>query len=77
MSMPDDLFYPVGAISCIIVFTAHVPHDSDKHHESWFGYWKDDGFKKDRVEGRVAKELDQWEKKKEEWISMYRKKEIP
>lgn len=77
MSMPDDLFYPVGVVSCIMVFTAHVPHESDRHHESWFGYWKDDAFKKDRVEGRIPKSHELWEKKKEEWISMYRKKEIP
>ncbi len=74
MSMPDDLFYPVGVVSCIMVFTAHVPHNSDQHHESWFGYWKNDGFKKDRVQGRLATET--WKKIREEWLDMYRKKEI-
>ncbi|MCX6812034.1 MAG: N-6 DNA methylase, partial [Candidatus Berkelbacteria bacterium] len=54
MSMPNDLFYPVGVVTCIMVFTAHVPHDSDQHHESWFGFWKDDGFRKDKVKGRIA-----------------------
>lgn len=75
MSMPDDLFYPVGVVPCIMVFTAHVPHDSDQHHESWFGYWKNDGFKKIKKEGRVA--TDKWPKIRESWIDMYRKKEIP
>src|SRR3989344_7085528 len=37
MSMPNDLFYPVGVVSCIMVFTAHVSHNSDPRHESWFG----------------------------------------
>jgi type I restriction enzyme M protein len=78
MSMPDDLFYPVGVVSCIMMFTAHVPHESDRHHESWFGYWKDDGFRKDRVEGRIAKSHDEWEKKKDEWIRAFtNRKEIP
>jgi hypothetical protein len=74
MSMPSDLFYPVGVVACIMVFTAHVPHNSDSHHESWFGYWKDDGFRKDRVEGRIPTE--RWPKIREEWLDMFRKKEI-
>jgi type I restriction-modification system DNA methylase subunit len=76
MSMPDDLFYPVGVVTCIMVFTAHTPHESDPHHESWFGYWKNDGFVKDKREGRIDKH-GKWEEIREEWLSMYRKKEIP
>lgn len=30
LSMPDDLFYPVGAITCIMVFAAHTPHAQNK-----------------------------------------------
>lgn len=66
MSMPNDLFYPVGTVACIMVFTAHVPHDSDEHHESWFGYWKDDGFRKDKVQGRIATE--RWPEIRGKWI---------
>src|SRR3990167_1628501 len=74
MSLPDDLFYPIGVVACIMVFTAHVPHDSDKHHESWFGYWKDDGFRKDKVEGRIA--TNRWQLIHEEWLETFRRKEI-
>ncbi|NTW30306.1 MAG: N-6 DNA methylase [Candidatus Moranbacteria bacterium] len=74
MSMPDDLFYPVGVVACIMVFTAHVPHESDPHHESWFGYWKDDGFRKDRVEGRIPTK--RWPEIREKWLYMYRRQEI-
>lgn len=74
MSMPNDLFYPIGANPCIMVFTAHVPHDSDSHHESWFGYWKDDGFKKVKKEGRVP--TPRWEKIREQWLNMFKKNEI-
>jgi type I restriction-modification system DNA methylase subunit len=75
MSMPDDLFYPVGTVTCIMVFTAHTPHDSDKHHESWFGYWKNDGFRKDKKEGRIA--TNKWLEIKENWIAAFSsKKEI-
>jgi type I restriction-modification system DNA methylase subunit len=75
MSMPDDLFYPVGTVTCIMVFTAHTPHDSDKHHESWFGYWKNDGFRKDKKEGRIA--TNKWIDIKEKWLVAFsNKKEL-
>lgn len=74
MSMPNDLFYPVGMVPCIMVFTAHVPHNSDSDHKSWFGYWKDDGFRKDKIQGRIS--TDRWPKIKEKWLDMFRRKEI-
>lgn len=78
MSMPDDLFYPVGVVTCIMVFTAHVPHESDTHHESWFGYWKDDGFRKDKAQGRIPKSAEIWQTIKRGWlIDLSNKKEIP
>jgi type I restriction enzyme M protein len=77
MSMPDDLFYPVGVVTCVMVFTTHTPHESDPYHETWFGYWKNDGFIKDRREGRVPKSKEQWKLQKEEWVKMYRRKDIP
>ncbi len=51
MSMPDELFYPAGTVTCIVVFEAHRPHSENK--KSWFGYWKNDGFEKIRNQGRV------------------------
>lgn len=77
MSMPDDLFYPVGTVTCIMVFTAHTPHDTNEHHETWFGYWKDDGFRKDKVQGRIPKSDELWNSIKKSWIEMFRRKEIP
>src|SRR3989338_5704649 len=74
MSMPNDLFYPVGTVPCVMVFTAHVPHDSDPHHESWFGYWKDDGFRKDKIQGRIS--TDKWPKIKEKWLTDFTNKKI-
>lgn len=76
MSMPNELFSPIGAITCIMVFTAHTPHDEDTYHKTWFGYWKDDGFVKTKHNGRVD-EKNRWNTIKNEWISAYRdKKEI-
>ena len=76
MSMPNDLFYPVGVVACIMVFTAHVPHNSDQHHESWFGYWKDDGFRKDKRQGRIPKNEEEWKKIRGSWVGMFRREEI-
>lgn len=50
ISMPDDLFYPVGVVTCIMVFEANVPN---KGRKTWFGYFKDDGFEKRKNLGRV------------------------
>lgn len=74
MSMPNDLFYPVGVVSCIMVFTAHVPHNSDKDHESWFGYWKEDGFRKDKRDGRIPTE--KWPKIREKWLVDFINKKV-
>ena len=72
MSMPDELFYPVGTVTCIMIFKAKVPHDSSV--KTWFGYWKEDGFVKIKNEGRVDKN-DNWIKIKEEFLENYRDKE--
>lgn len=50
ISMPDDLFYPVGVVTCIMVFDANRPNAGRK---TWFGYFKDDGFIKRKHIGRV------------------------
>jgi len=77
MSMPDKLFddSEKSSVTCIMIFEAHKPHsDATK---TWFGYWKDDGFKKKRPYGR--KDIDGiYEKKiKDFWLDSYRnKKEI-
>jgi len=74
MSMPDELFYPIGTVTCIMVFRAHVLHNEQK--ETWFGYWKDDGFIKIKNEGRVDKNS-KWERIKNIWMDdFFNKKEI-
>lgn len=50
ISMPDDLFYPVGVVTCIMVFEANKPNEGRK---TWFGYFKDDGFEKRKYIGRI------------------------
>jgi type I restriction-modification system DNA methylase subunit len=70
MSMPDELFYPTAAVPCAMVFRAGVPHDPDV--ETWFGYWKDDGYIKIKKEGRVDY-YNRWENEiKFSWIDMFK-----
>ena len=66
MSMPDELFYPTSVNTCIMVFTAGIPHNGKK--KTWFGYWKDDGFVKTKTEGRIDK-YNRWNDIYEQWIN--------
>lgn len=73
MSMPEELFYPVGVVTCIMVFRAGVPHDSTR--KSWFGFWKDDGFIKTKKDGRV--DLNHlWENEiKDKWVKAFKNRD--
>jgi type I restriction enzyme M protein len=74
MSMPTELFYPVGTVTCIMVWTTHKPHaESDK--KTWFGYWKDDGFIKTKHRGRIDQHH-RWETIRDRWVEMFRNREV-
>ena len=72
LSMPDDLFYPVGVITSVLVFRAHTPHGNSK--KTFFGYFKNDGFLKVKNKGRIDKN-DEWSEIKKKWLSSYQNKE--
>ncbi|MFB9032441.1 class I SAM-dependent DNA methyltransferase, partial [Xanthomonas euvesicatoria] len=74
MSMPTELFYPVGAVCCIMVWTAHKPHAQSKR-DTWFGYWKQDGFIKTKHKGRIDPE-GEWHILRDHWIDMYRNRRV-
>lgn len=73
MTMPDDLFYPVGVVTCIMVFKAHTPHE-ESNLKTWFAYWKNDGFIKTKHKGRVD-ENHQWDDLRDRWVSEYRNRD--
>lgn len=74
ISMPDDLFYPVGVVTCIMVFEANKPNVGRK---TWFGYFKDDGFEKRKYIGRIDAK-DRYTSLKKRLLSAYRNfDEIP
>jgi len=74
MSMPDELFYPVGTITCIMVFTSGIPHNVS-HRKTWFGYWRNDGFVKTKHRGRVNLHGD-WPAIRNHWVEQFRNREI-
>lgn len=74
MSMPQELFYPVGTVTCIMVWIAGKPHvKSDR--KTWFGYWRDDGFVKTKHKGRIDQN-EVWPFIRDRWIEMYRNREV-
>ena len=74
LSMPDDLFYPVGVVTCIMVFEANKPNAGRK---TWFGYFKDDGFEKRKHLGRIDAR-NKYTDIKQKWLSAYiNKEQIP
>ena len=74
MSMPPEIFYPVGVITCIMIFTSGVPHDK-ADRKTWFGYWRDDTFVKVKNLGRVDRNQT-WPETRDHWVEMYRNREV-
>ncbi|MCL2331053.1 MAG: SAM-dependent methyltransferase, partial [Proteobacteria bacterium] len=74
-SMPDDIFYSNNASTnvCVMVWEAHKPHDSTK--QTFFGYYKNDGFVKAKKLGRIDK-FNRWEDIKKEWLGLYQNLDV-
>ena len=70
LSMPDELFFnsKVAVVTCIMIFTAHKPHPKNK--ATYFGYYKDDKFVKQKIQGRIDAHS-KWAPTKEKWITYY------
>ncbi|MBN1862068.1 MAG: N-6 DNA methylase [Dehalococcoidales bacterium] len=75
MSMPEQLFHDsdVGVITCIMVFTAHIPHPQGK--KTWFASWKDDNFVLVKNRGRIDK-FNKWEQTRKEWVNTFSNREV-
>jgi type I restriction-modification system DNA methylase subunit len=69
MSLPNDLFHPVGVITCAMVFRAHQPH-AQSPQPTWFGYWKDDGYVKTKDRGRIDLNH-RWLDIRKRWLDAY------
>lgn len=67
-SMPDQLFYPVGVVTIVMLFQAHTTNEDGDL--TFFGYVKDDGFEITRVNGR-QNTTGRWYQIKEEMLNLY------
>lgn len=78
-TLPNEIFYPgASASACCMVFTLGEPHirADGTLHETFFGYFKEDGFKKKKYLGRVE-QFDEngnskWKAIEEEWLDVFR-----
>ena len=78
-TLPNEIFYPgASASACCMVFTLGEPHikADGTVKETFFGYFKEDGFKKKKNLGRVE-QFDEngnskWKAIEEKWLNMFR-----
>ena len=71
-SFPAEMFYPgASAVACCMVFDLGRPHSDNK--ETFFGYFKDDGFEKRKGIGRVDIK-NRWADIEKEWLYLFRNK---
>jgi type I restriction-modification system DNA methylase subunit len=72
-SMPTEIFNPSASVPpCVMVWTANVPHPANK--QTFFGYYRDDGFVKRKKLGRVDA-YSKWDEIKNEWLKLYRERD--
>ncbi|WP_284928613.1 N-6 DNA methylase [Candidatus Phytoplasma sp. AldY-WA1] len=71
LSMPDDLFHPIGVNTVILIWEAHTPHNTNVN--TFFGYFKDDGFIKTKNKGR-SDIKNKWADIKKIWLDAYNNK---
>ena len=72
-SFPAEMFYPgANAVACCMVFDLGRPHNKEK--ETFFGFFKDDGFEKRKGIGRVDIK-NKWDDIEKEWLSLYEHRE--
>ncbi|MCR2063892.1 HsdM family class I SAM-dependent methyltransferase [Campylobacter helveticus] len=82
-TLPAEVFYPGASVSaCCMVFTLGKPHKNadGTTNETFFGYFKEDGFKKKKNLGRVE-QFDEsgeskWKKIEEQWLNVFRNKKV-
>ena len=80
-TLPNEIFYPgASACACCMLFTLGQPHvkADGSSRSTFFGYCKDDGFKKKKNLGRVeqfdSSGMSTWKKIENEWLDLYESK---
>lgn len=79
-TLPNEVFYPgASASTCCMVFKVGKKHSDISNPDTFFGYYKDDGFRKRKNLGRIE-QVDintgnsLWTIIEKEWIELYRER---
>ena len=84
-SLPAEIFYPGASVQAVcMLFTLNQPHldvaTGKPYKDTFFGYYKDDGFKKKKNLGRVetfdAEGHSKWVDIEKQWLDMYRNRRV-
>lgn len=82
-TLPPEIFYPGAAVNvCCMVFTLGLPHQNadGTTNETFFGFYREDGFKKKKNLGRIeqfdADGNSKWRKIEEDWLKLFRNKKV-
>lgn len=80
-TLPNEIFYPgASASACCMVFKIGTKHSDVSNPDTYFGYYKEDGFKKKKNLGRVE-QVDantgksKWVEIEKDWIELYRNRQ--
>ena len=80
-TLPNEIFYPgASASACCMLFTLGKPHKKADGtvNETFFGYCKEDGFKKKKNLGRIEQfdenNNSKWKVIEEEWLYLFNNK---
>lgn len=82
-TLPNEIFYPgASASACCMLFTLGKPHKKADGtvNETFFGYCKEDGFKKKKNLGRIEQfdenNNSKWKVIEEEWLYLFNNKKV-
>ncbi len=71
-SLPPDVFHPgATASACCMVFNLGTRHENAPIQETFFGYFKDDGFMKKKNLGRIERREGLWAEIEAHWLNLY------
>ncbi len=71
-SLPSDMFHPgASASACCMIFNLGTRHENAPVSETFFGYFKDDGFMKKKNLGRIERRDGLWADIEARWLDLY------
>lgn len=80
-TLPSEVFYPgASASACCMIFKIGKKHNDISNPDTFFGYYKDDGFKKKKNLGRIEQTdsngNSRWVEIEKQWLELYRNREV-